>query len=181
MLPFLAKYWKILGGTLLVVILLGGAYWMGYDKAQTLGEKRVAELLEASQADYAARIAEVRGRELALSQKVAEADRQGAKNVEQIRAQMQSTIDDLSSGNRQLRKRLAAVEIPTGTGPTTPSPGLGGTGSVETVGLRIDDAQFLVRRADESDVRAEALKTCVNYYNSARESVQNLTYPVPNK
>jgi hypothetical protein len=168
---WLRKYWAYL---VIVIAFLVGTYLIynaGYTKAAMIGQHNIDVMLQAAADEKAKLQADLRGVQLASSARAAQLDKEGAANAEQIRQDADKTIADLSAGNLRLRKRLAAVEQKPGSSPNSgPSTGVGGAGSVQTVGLRVDDAQFLVRRSNDADLRANALKTCVAQYNAARQT-----------
>lgn len=158
---FLGKWWPYIVIAILVVIGLFLVYNAGYNKARMVGELQMSRVLQAAAEESARKVAEARGRELAHAAEVAKVEQEGVKNAENIRKKYQVTIDDLNSGTLRLRKRLAAVENAHGMPGSATSPRVGSGGVVETIGLRIADAAFLVRRADDADLARNALKTCV--------------------
>ncbi|MBD4207875.1 hypothetical protein GUH47_18145 [Xanthomonas citri pv. citri] len=158
---FLGKWWPYIVIAILVVIGLFLVYNAGYNKARTAGELKLSALLLAQSEEAAKKAAEARGKELAHAAEVAKIEQEGVRNAEQIRKVSQKTIDDLNSGSVRLRKRLAAYENGNDMSGSTTSSGVDSRGSVETIGLRLSDATFLVRGADGADLARNALKTCV--------------------
>lgn len=158
---FLGKWWPYIVIAILGAIGLYLVYNAGYNKAKVAGDLHLSKVMQAAAEESARNVAIARGRDLAHASELAKIEQEGVQNAEKVREGLQKTVDDLNSGNLRLRKRLAAVESTNGVPGSTPATGVDSGRSVQTIGLRVADAAFLVRRSDDADLRANALKTCV--------------------
>lgn len=81
------------------------------------------------------------------------------KVMENEKAITNATINDLQLGNVRLRKQFAAVKLPASAA-GTPGTSTGGSDAAYSAGLRVEDAGFLIRLADDADAAVNKLAAC---------------------
>ena len=137
-------------------VFLAGAY-VGWDKR---GDKAAKESLAAKNKAEEVRRAVENAWGVALYRLAYSAEEQ---RIERER-ETESTIADLRNGAIRLRDRFRCPSLPRDPAPAgQPEP-------AETGGLRIEDAEFLVRLADEADQIADERNQCIASYNALRGS-----------
>lgn len=78
-------------------------------------------------------------------------------------AETDRTIADLRAGTVRLRPRFTCPAVPEGAGASSESV------TADPGGLRIEDAEFLVRLAGEADRAADERQQCIDSYNALRK------------
>ena len=137
-----------------VAIFAAGAY-VGWDKR---GDKEAKKALAAKDKAEEIRRAVENAWGVALYKLAYSAEEQ---RIERER-ETESTIADLRNGAIRLRDRFTCPKLPRDSAPAgQPEP-------ADTYGLRQEDAEFLVRFADERDQIADERNQCIASYNALR-------------
>jgi hypothetical protein len=154
--PVPPAVYRLLVAALLAGGLFGSGWWIGRDGAQD--KAREAALVAKAEAEEVRRAVE-NAWGVALYKLAYSAEEQ---RIERER-ETESTIADLRSGAIRLRYRFTCPKLPRDPAPAgQPEP-------ADTYGLRTEDAEFLVRFADERDQIADERNQCIASYNALRQ------------
>lgn len=124
----------------------------------------VAQEREKAATELAEALAASREADQAHAQAIAELDAKYQQEIADAQANAERTIADLRSGALVLRKRLAAGECPA----EHHSRPAGGRDDRAATGLRVEDAEFLVRESQRADQNTRQLSACQAYVRTLR-------------
>jgi hypothetical protein len=131
--------------------------------SKRLNERHQAELTRINLANATATAllqAKVRQQEQDKAAELAAIDKRHQQDIQTREAISNRTIADLRAGTVRLRSDIAANEFAASVRLPSAAAGTGQRAAAQGVGLRLADAELLVRTADEADQVADQLRAC---------------------
>ncbi len=150
----------LLGAGVIGCVITGFvAYDAGQDSTKLEYESKIAQR-NKEHSEEKARLAEESARQAdANAQAMASMAKIHLEQRKNDQAKSDATLAAYRSDNLRLQERFRNRPAPACNGTTTSS-GSGSGNGEESVGLRDEDVQFLIRFADDADATADALRLC---------------------
>lgn len=138
----------------------GIAYHVGKQSGDVAHQAELTRINLANASATALLQAKVRQQEQDKTAELAAIDQRHQQEIHDREAISNRTIADLRAGTVRLRNDIAAHEFAAAGSLPSAAAGTGQRDAAKGVGLRIADAEFLVRTADEADQVADQLRAC---------------------
>lgn len=145
---------------LLATATHGVAYHAGKVAGDTAHQAELTRINLANESALALLQAKVRQQEQDKAAALAAIDQQHQQDIQNREAISNRTIADLRAGTVRLRSDIAANEFAASVRLPSAATSTGQRDADQAVGLRLADAEFLVRTADEADQVADQLRAC---------------------
>lgn len=138
----------------------GVAYHVGEMSGDVAHQAELTRINLANASALALLQAKVRQQEQDKAAELAAIDQQHQQDIANREAISNRTIADLRAGTVRLRSDIAANEFAASVRLPSSAAGTGQRPAAQGVGLRIADAEFLIRTAGEADQVADQLRAC---------------------
>lgn len=145
---------------LVATVSHGLAYHAGKVAGDTAHQDELTRINLANASALSLLQAKVRQQEQDKAAELAAIDQRHQQEIHDREAISNRTIADLRAGTVRLRSDIAANEFAASVRLPSVAAGTGQRHAAQGVGLRIADAEFLVRTADEADQVADQLRAC---------------------
>jgi hypothetical protein len=138
----------------------GLAYHVGKQSGDTAHQAELTRINLANASALALLQAQVRKQEQDKAAELAAIADKHQQDIANREAISNRTIADLRAGTVRLRSDIAANEFAASVRLPSAAAGTGQRPAAQGVGLRIADAEFLIRTANEADQVADQLRAC---------------------